>query len=189
MGEWSHYETHISTIGGSSQANPWVFGPHENPQRQGSDSRPPCQGPKAPVGIVFTRNVFGHSAGALGAAGGLVNMVGRLFRLRQPGQFKSGLAVRPLAREGPFVVHVVSGTGPARLGMVIPKRWVKRAVHRNQIKRWTRELFKQMMPNQATDVILRVRMPLGVRGWSISERRALRGQLERVMRHVAGGRA
>ena len=47
--------------------------------------------------------------------------------------------------------------GQPRLGVVVPKRFVKLAVHRNTIKRWARESFRRRQQRLPTsDIILHV---------------------------------
>lgn len=48
-----------------------------------------------------------------------------------------------------------------RLGMVVPKRFIKRAVDRNQIKRLFRESFRHRLKQlQNLDIVISVRGPL-----------------------------
>lgn len=104
-------------------------------------------------------------------------MAGRDDRLRQPGQFIEGLSTRPVIREGAFVIHVAQSSDHTRLGMVIPKRWIKQATRRNQIKRWVREAFRSVSPQSPVHVIFRVRSGLGVAGWAKPDREGVRAQI------------
>nr|ART38891.1 H155 [uncultured bacterium] len=55
------------------------------------------------------------------------------------------------------MITLRNDAGLARLGLVIPKRSVRHAVHRNVIRRWAREAFRQRqhcLP--MTDIVLRV---------------------------------
>lgn len=109
-------------------------------------------------------------------------MAGRDDRLRQPGQFIEGLSTRPVIREGAFVIHVVQSSDHTRLGMVIPKRWIKQATRRNQIKRWVREAFRSVLPQSPVHVIFRVRSGLGVAGWAKPDREGVRAQILKAFR-------
>ncbi|NBT34620.1 MAG: ribonuclease P protein component [Betaproteobacteria bacterium] len=46
-----------------------------------------------------------------------------------------------------------------RLGLIVPKKLVRRAVWRNRIKRWTRELLRLHAPRERLDILVRVRQP------------------------------
>ncbi|GAB4350592.1 MAG: hypothetical protein Kow0073_05070 [Immundisolibacter sp.] len=55
------------------------------------------------------------------------------------------------------VITLHNHLGWPRLGLVIPKRRVRLAVHRNRLKRWIRESFRhhqQRLP--AADIVVRV---------------------------------
>jgi len=52
------------------------------------------------------------------------------------------------------------GVSGPRLGMVLPKRMVRRAVARNQLKRWIRPLAKRVLAGHAVDLLVRVRKPV-----------------------------
>jgi ribonuclease P protein component len=59
-------------------------------------------------------------------------------RLTTRAQFQAVLAAGIAARTAHFALHRMPNTdpdGPAAIGLVIPKRWAKRAVTRNAIKR------------------------------------------------------
>ena len=92
-----------------------------------------------------------------------------LTSLNQPKDFTALLNQRPVASVGPFVLHlvprVVESTfvppGP-RLGMVLPKRMIRRAVARNQIKRWIRPLARRVLAGHSVDLLVRVRGPLNL---------------------------
>lgn len=106
-------------------------------------------------------------------------MGGRFDRLRGPQEFIRGLATKPVAASGPFLIHRIENKGPARLGLVVPKRWVKQAVRRNQVKRWAREMLNQStLSDSSYDVIVRVRRGLGVPGWSAGDRLRVRNELK-----------
>lgn len=68
-------------------------------------------------------------------------------RLSRPEEFKRALRCRPVARSDLFFCHFVRNErcddlGKLRLGLIIPKRFAKRATTRNAIKRVLREAFR-----------------------------------------------
>lgn len=63
-------------------------------------------------------------------------------RLRSPAEFQQILKTRPVSRSGAFVIYQISCEQGPRLGFVLPKKLVRTAVCRNQIKRWARALFR-----------------------------------------------
>jgi ribonuclease P protein component len=90
-----------------------------------------------------------------------------LTSLNQPKDFTALLNERPVASVGPFVFHLMArplestpGVSGPRLGMVLPKRMVRRAVARNQLKRWIRPLAKRVLAGHAVDLLVRVRKPV-----------------------------
>ena len=93
-----------------------------------------------------------------------------LTSLNQPKDFTALLNQRPVATVGPFVLHLVLrpaestpvAPGP-RLGMVLPKRMIRRAVARNQVKRWIRPLALRVLGGHSVDLLVRVRGPLNLK--------------------------
>ncbi|MFZ9139867.1 MAG: ribonuclease P protein component [Burkholderiaceae bacterium] len=90
-----------------------------------------------------------------------------LTSLNQPKDFTVLLNERPVASVGPFVFHLrvrpieaVPGVLGPRLGMVLPKRMVRRAVARNQLKRWIRPLARRVLDGHAVDLLVRVKKPV-----------------------------
>ncbi|MFV8605962.1 ribonuclease P protein component [Ralstonia pseudosolanacearum] len=64
-------------------------------------------------------------------------------RLVKTDEFSSVFALRPVRRSRHFVLYVrANGHPQARLGIVIGKKFARRAVERNLIKRQCRELFR-----------------------------------------------
>ena len=100
-----------------------------------------------------------------------------LTSLNQPKDFTALLSQRPVATAGPFVLHLtprlVDSTlvppGP-RLGMVLPKRMIRRAVARNQIKRWIRPLACLVLEGHSVDLLVGVRGPLNLKDPSAKQR-------------------
>ena len=93
-----------------------------------------------------------------------------LTSLNQPKDFTALLNQRPVASVGPFVLHLKPrltestfvAPGP-RLGMILPKRMIRRAVARNQIKRWVRPLALRVLEGHSVDLLVRVRGPLNLK--------------------------
>lgn len=93
-----------------------------------------------------------------------------LTSLNQPKDFTALLNQRPVATVGPFVLHLVPrlvestlGAPGPRLGMVLPKRMIRRAVARNQVKRWIRPLALRVLRGHSVDLLVRVRGPLNLK--------------------------
>jgi len=65
-------------------------------------------------------------------------------RLHRPSEYAAALKGRRIARGALFIVSGPrqAGGGPARLGLVVPKRHAPLAVTRNAIKRVLREAFR-----------------------------------------------
>ncbi len=80
-------------------------------------------------------------------------------RLHRPSEYAAALKGRRIARGALFVVSSPreSTGGPARLGMVVPKRLVPLAVTRNAIKRVIREAFRLRRDTlPAADLVFRL---------------------------------
>ena len=87
-------------------------------------------------------------------------------RLLRPTEFAAGLAGKRVARGAYFVVTSVrpapdaDGTGPepiARLGLIIAKRFARRATTRNALKRVLREAFRaRRLDLEAADYVVRL---------------------------------
>jgi ribonuclease P protein component len=88
-------------------------------------------------------------------------------RLRDPEAFRAALMSRPIARSGPFSVYRTVSSSGFQLGFVIPKKLVKTAVQRNQIKRWARDLFRafETSDTKSESWVLRVSQPLPKKDW------------------------
>lgn len=83
---------------------------------------------------------------------------GRLARLLKPAQFEQVFADNERARTDALLVMARPNTeGHARLGMVIAKRLLPRAVDRNRVKRCIRETFRlQRQHLPACDFVVRL---------------------------------
>jgi ribonuclease P protein component len=101
-------------------------------------------------------------------------VAGQVQRLRTRAQFQAVLAVRPVAHTAHFALHrcFLEGTpdrgwgidkslflvGEASIGALVPKRWAKRAVTRNLLKRQIHQvsvLHENLFPRAAHVVRLR----------------------------------
>lgn len=80
------------------------------------------------------------------------------YRLRQPQQFSAVFASRRVLRSAHFELrYQPSAETTARLGLVIAKRFARRAVLRNLLKRLAREAFRQLRPQLGSfDIVLRL---------------------------------
>jgi len=145
-----HHETHLPTFKNSPRSYPRVFGPHENPWRSCSHQRAPRQGPQASRSLsrlAQTALSCAVSAEAVPIGDG-TKACTSVKRLQTRHQFQFALSGQALARSPHFVLHGktletdpaggVAETFPVRavwLGAMVPKRWAKRAVTRNTIRR------------------------------------------------------
>lgn len=99
----------------------------------------------------------------------------RAQRLSLPVEFALVLRARPIAVSAHFQMFRPRPSLPslapqadakrpragARLGVVVAKRLVRRAVDRNAVKRLVRELFRGMAPGLVkSDYVVRVRSPI-----------------------------
>lgn len=64
-------------------------------------------------------------------------------RLHSPEAFKQALMTRPISRNGFVMVYRISLPEGMRLGFILPRKFIRSAVVRNQIKRWARVAFRQ----------------------------------------------
>ncbi|MBU1848454.1 MAG: ribonuclease P protein component [Gammaproteobacteria bacterium] len=103
------------------------------------------------------------------------------YRLRKTDEFSSVFALRRTQRSRHFVLHHgPSGCDGARLGVVVAKRFVKRAHARNLLKRIMREAFRHIRPElKPLDIVLRLNArpdPL--------DRRLLRAEIDALFARV-----
>jgi len=81
----------------------------------------------------------------------------KVARLLKTDEFSSVFRLRPWARTEHFVVYGRPTGGPARLGLVIGKKFAPRAVTRNLVRRLAREAFRvQRRELQGWDILLRL---------------------------------
>lgn len=134
-----NHETYIPTLQNPPRPYPWLSGSHEDQRRPCRDQRSPRQRPQAP--------------GCLSLPGSpvpdlqeLPSSLGRLGRIRHRAQFDVVLTQRPFAKTMHFALHLAPTDahegkdglfpgGGAWLGALLPKRWARRAVTRNTLRR------------------------------------------------------
>lgn len=80
--------------------------------------------------------------------------------------------------------HSVQPT--ARLGLVVPKRNAKRAVHRNLVKRLAREAFRHVCTQlPPCDLVLRLGRPLNAAAATLpQQRKEWRAQIETLLQRL-----
>lgn len=105
--------------------------------------------------------------------------------LKTPEDFSFVLASRPAGKSAYFGVHLVSVPQGRQLGFILPKRFVKRAVWRNQIKRWSRAALSDdtLPPFKA---VIRVSQPLKIKNWAVLDRCVVKKELLKSI-HAAIG--
>ena len=130
-------------------------------------------------------------------AKGHVSATGRcLLRLKNRAQFQAVTAKPPVFQTSHFALHAVPadqvpGLGAASaIGVLLPKRWAKRAVTRNGMRRQIYAVFNQVLPLSATwtprDAALVIRLRRSflreefVSAWSKPLARAVRAELQQL---------
>ncbi len=86
------------------------------------------------------------------------------FRLLSPGQFKTVFDGATRKASGPYALLLArpNDLGHPRLGLVIAKKSVRRAVDRNRVKRIARESFRLNKPELGSlDIVVLARKGLG----------------------------
>jgi len=111
-------------------------------------------------------------------------------RLKTRAQFEAVMAAGTAARTAHFALHrKPAGTDAPALGVVIPKRWAKRAVTRNTIKRQIHAVSEaSQLP--AADYVVRLRSAFDrtqfASATSLVLKRAVRSELQQLFSQVAG---
>jgi len=78
-------------------------------------------------------------------------------RLLKTDEFSSVFRLRPWARTEHFVLYGRANGAPARLGLVIGKKFAPRAVTRNLVRRVAREAFRRHRAElQGWDILMRL---------------------------------
>jgi ribonuclease P protein component len=190
-------ETHLPTLENQARANPRFPGSHENPWWPRRDQRQACQRPQAPGSL--TR----RQAGRPGAID--------VQRLKTRAQFQALLAAQIVARTPHFALHrrplpVPAGTqgavaenpmfvpGEVCIGAMVPKRWARRAVTRNFLKRQIYQVSARhpdLLPPAAHLVRLRAAIDRRyfVSAASTALRRAVADELTVLFKAAAGNPA
>jgi len=71
------------------------------------------------------------------------------------------LRTRPTS-SGAWAIYAESKSeGPLDLGLAIAKKFARRAVDRNRLKRVARELARNKTPNNSTELVIRLKQPVG----------------------------
>jgi ribonuclease P protein component len=79
-------------------------------------------------------------------------------RLNQKDRFVALLQTKPICKTDLFYAHaILNDVGYARLGMIIAKRFCKKAHDRNKIKRYMREYFRLNIGINNVDILLRLK--------------------------------
>jgi ribonuclease P protein component len=138
-------ETHLPPLESSPPAHPRFSRAHAHPGRSRCDQRPPRQGPP--------------SIGCLGS-GPILSRLPRVQRLSGQDRFRALLRTPAVERKR-FVEAFARPNHAefARLGIVVGRKAARRAVDRNQRKRWVRERFRALHLELAgLDVVVRFRL-------------------------------
>ena len=106
---------------------------------------------------------------------------GANFRLRQVDGFGTVFAQRQVVRGRQFNLHYrLNGGTSARLGLVIAKKFARRSVWRNAIKRTGREAFRMVRSGlPAMDLVLRLVKP--VVGVDVQARSSWRSEIDTLL--------
>ena len=122
-------------------------------------------------------------------------------RLRSRQQFQAVMAGPPVAKTAHFALHRAALTGEAGqpslfpvadtwLGVLLPKRWARRAVTRNAIRRQIYEVSKAALPLPEAALVVRLRAEFSRRQFvsATSEplKRAVRAELQQLLGRLAG---
>lgn len=110
-------------------------------------------------------------------------------RLHAPEAFKQALMTRPVVRSGSFSIYRIPYSDGMRLGFVLPKKLVKCAVQRNQVKRWARAIFRRPGTTSDSGVALVVRLTASMpkSQWLDQGREKARQDLSEAMEKALAG--
>ena len=184
-----HHETHLPALRRAPQAYPRLPRALPHPWWSCRSRRPSCQGPSSPL--------------RLNAASFRFRPASRLLNGKE---YTAVFASRRVLRGGPFELYYrpltssANAAGPetpampassavhsaARLGLVVPKRNAKRAVHRNLVKRLAREAFRHVCSQlPAYDLVFRLGKPLNARTDTLEQqRREWRRQIDELLQRL-----
>jgi len=140
------HETHFSAIEASSCAHARLSRPHEDGRRSQGPVGAAREGPRA----AFRLTHVAPPASARRAA---------RYRLRGAGAFEA--VFKTGARHDGHLLQLIAAPAaqsPGRVGFVIGRKMIRRAVDRNRLRRCLRERVRAARPAiEAFDIILRVR--------------------------------
>ena len=104
-----------------------------------------------------------------------------VYRLRKTDEYSSVFAFRKAVRGRFFVLHYrPAGVSTARLGVVVAKKLVRRAVQRNFIKRMAREAFRHLREKLPPyDMVLRLNAKI-----ETASRAELRAELQQLFQRL-----
>ncbi|HQO29270.1 MAG TPA: ribonuclease P protein component [Accumulibacter sp.] len=116
------------------------------------------------------------------------NVFPKKYRLLKTDEYSSVFGFRSAVKSRHFLLHYrpCNGAedGGARLGLVVAKRYVKRAVDRNLLRRLCRECFRLQRPHLPPyDFILRVACKP-----ALIDRRAMAKEIRHLLNRKAVGR-
>ena len=152
-----HHETYFPAIQAPPRADARISRSHEKRRRPQGSFGPARQGPRASVGLTGTtgrRVPPGLSSKPAQEAS--------RYRLRGTGAFEA--VFRAGARHDAHFVQLIvapAAQSPGRVGYVIGRKMMRRAVDRNRLRRCLRETVHAGRPGiEAFDIVLRVRRTL-----------------------------
>jgi len=144
------HETHVPTLEDPPRADPRLSGPHEDCRRAQGALGAPRQGPRPAFRLIVSSDRPGRpSAGE------------RRYRLTGIGTFDA-LFRSGRRRQGRWIEIVAASAArpPGRVGLVVGRKVLRRAVDRNRFKRKVREAIRRARPAiEAHDVIVRLKRP------------------------------
>lgn len=133
------YEAHFSTVGRPSETHAWVSCPHAHKGRKSGDPREASKGSGASWRL--RRSERYRNAQRLRGEG--------IFRILRAANRRRADCVSVQVRP--------NGLNYSRLGLIVPKRFLPRAVDRNCVKRVLREWFRRnQAPLIGQDLLVRV---------------------------------
>ena len=137
-------EAHLSALGYSQKAYPWLSCQNAYPRRSRGHTRSPGSRPFPAFGLRPSSS-FGFS---------------KEQRLRRKAQISAVLARGRSTSSGGMQLHSMPSESGPRLGVIAGRRAWRRAVDRNRFRRLVRETFRLLQHRlQARDYIVRVRTP------------------------------
>ena len=163
-----NHETHLPTFDHPAQAHARFSSPHENPGRAGRSTGTPRQRACTARRLTDTGTKFSFS---------------RARRLDGPHAYAAVFAFKCWVTGNLFQVYArPNGSAAARLGIVVSKRVISRAVARNYCKRLAREVFRAERGTlSGIDIVVRPRAVVTL-ALSTAARAEIRDLLHRAQR-------